>query len=89
MSVYAKLAEAREIVGPVIKTETADAGKYEYSYASLSSVLKAVDEACRKAIEDGGKDGGFVLMTGDQCGRDTPEENIFAFVEAAKRYGKY
>lgn len=46
MSVHAKLAKARSIVKPVIKSETADAGKYEYSYASLSSVLKAVDEAC-------------------------------------------
>jgi len=48
MSVHAKLAQARAIVKPVIKTETADAGKYEYSYASLSSVLKAVDEACNE-----------------------------------------
>jgi hypothetical protein len=46
MSVQAKLAQARAIVKPVVKSETADAGKYEYSYASLSSVLKAVDEAC-------------------------------------------
>ena len=49
MSVHAKLAQARAIVKPVIKSETADAGKYEYSYASLSSVLKAVDEACNTA----------------------------------------
>jgi hypothetical protein len=46
VSVHAKLAQARAIVKPIIKTETADAGKYEYSYASLSSVLRAVDEAC-------------------------------------------
>jgi uroporphyrinogen decarboxylase len=48
-----------------------------------------VMEACRQAIEDAGKGGGFLLMTGDQTGRDTPEENIFAFVEAAKQYGVY
>jgi uroporphyrinogen decarboxylase len=33
--------------------------------------------------------GGFVLSTGDQCGRDTPDENIFAMVEAAKEHGQY
>jgi len=48
MSVHAKLAQARAIVKPVVKSETADAGKYEYSYASLSSVLRAVDEACNE-----------------------------------------
>jgi uroporphyrinogen decarboxylase len=48
-----------------------------------------VDAACRQAIEDAGRDGGFILMTGDQTARDTPDENIFAFVEAARRYGQY
>jgi len=48
MTVHSKLAEARKIIKPVIKSETADAGKYEYSYASLSSVLRAVDEACNE-----------------------------------------
>ena len=43
----------------------------------------------KKAIDDAGEDGGFVLSTGDQCGRDTPEENIFAMIETAKNYGKY
>jgi len=28
-------------------------------------------------------------MTIDQCGRDTPDENIFAMVETAKKYGAY
>jgi hypothetical protein len=31
----------------------------------------------------------YGLSTGDQCGRDTPEENIFKLVEVAKTYGKY
>lgn len=42
-----------------------------------------------KAILSAGRNGGFVLSTGDQCGRDTPEKNIFAMVQAAKQYGKY
>lgn len=36
-----------------------------------------------------GGGGGFILSTGDQCGRETPEENIFAMVEAAREYGRY
>lgn len=45
--------------------------------------------AARKAIEDAGQNGGFILSTGDQCGRDTPDENLYAVVEAADRYGRY
>ena len=48
-----------------------------------------VKAACKKAIDDAAYNGGFILSTGDQCGRDTPEENIRAMVEVAKTYGKY
>ena len=41
------------------------------------------------AMRDGGIGGGFVLSTGDQCGRDTPDANLFAMVEAAKKFGAY
>jgi uroporphyrinogen-III decarboxylase len=36
-----------------------------------------------------GAGGGFLLSTGDQCGRDTPPENLFKLVEVATTYGKY
>jgi uroporphyrinogen decarboxylase len=42
-----------------------------------------------EAMRDAAYRGGFILSTGDQCGRDTPEENIWAVVNAAKQYGKY
>lgn len=45
--------------------------------------------ASRKAIMDAGADGGFILSTGDQCGRDTPPENIRAMLDAAERWGRY
>ena len=48
-----------------------------------------VAEACRRAIDAAAKNGRFILSTGDQLGRDTPDENIFAMVETAKTYGKY
>jgi len=43
----------------------------------------------KQAIREAGADGGFILSTGDQCGRDTPEANIRAMIEAAGRYGRY
>ncbi len=33
--------------------------------------------------------GRFILSTGDQCGRDTPDENLMAMVETARTYGRY
>ena len=48
-----------------------------------------VKRAARKAIEDAGAGGGFILSTGDQCPRDTPDENLFALVEAAEEFGTY
>jgi len=55
----------------------------------LTARPQEVEKACKKAIDDAGKNGGFILSTGDQCGRDTPDENIFAMVNAARKYGKY
>lgn len=48
-----------------------------------------VAAAARKAIDDAGAGGRFILSTGDQCGRDTPEENLMAMIETARTYGKY
>ena len=48
-----------------------------------------VRRASRKAIDDAAEGGGFILSTGDQCGRDTPDENILAMIEVARTYGAY
>jgi uroporphyrinogen decarboxylase len=42
-----------------------------------------------KAIRDAGVGGGFVLSTGDQCGRDTPDGNLLEMVAVAKEFGTY
>jgi hypothetical protein len=39
--------------------------------------------------DEPGAGGSFILSTGDQCGRDTPDANITAMVEAAERWGRY
>ncbi len=51
--------------------------------------VQDVINASKKAIDDAKEGGRFILSTGDQCGRDTPFENIFAMVETARTYGKY
>ena len=55
----------------------------------LRGTPQDVEDAARRAIDAAGAGGGFILSTGDQCGRDTPYENIFRLVEAAERYGRY
>ncbi len=45
--------------------------------------------ASRDAIDAAGKEGGFILSTGDQCGRDTPDENIQAMIDAVQFFGQY
>jgi len=55
----------------------------------LKGTSEDVFNASKSLIEDCKEGGGFILSTGDQCGRDTPEENIFAMVNAAEEFGKY
>jgi uroporphyrinogen decarboxylase len=55
----------------------------------LFGSVEDVVNASKKAIDDAAEGGNFVLSTGDQCGRDTPDENIRAMVQTARTYGKY
>lgn len=55
----------------------------------LKGSVEQVREAAKRAIDDAAEGGGFILSTGDQCGRDTPPENLFAMIETARKYGKY
>jgi uroporphyrinogen decarboxylase len=47
-----------------------------------------VARASRKAIDDAAEGGRFILSTGDQCGRDTPDANLEAMIETARTYGR-
>lgn len=55
----------------------------------LRGSVKDVRRESLKAIRAAGENGGFILSTGDQCGRDTPDENIHEMVRVAKEYGEY
>lgn len=80
------LKEAKEIVRG---TGLSLMGNLHTTEVMLSGTAEQVAAASRQAIDDAAEGGGFILSTGDQCGRDTPEENIFAMVETAKTYGRY
>lgn len=64
-------------------------GNLHTTSVMLHGTPEDVREASRQAIDAAGAGGGFILSTGDQCGRDTPLENIFAMVETARTYGRY
>lgn len=55
----------------------------------LHGTPEDVEKAAKWCIDVAAEGGGFILSTGDQCGRDTPEENIFKLVEVARTYGRY
>jgi hypothetical protein len=64
-------------------------GNLHTTAVMLRGSVNDVVAASKKAIDDAAEGGGFILSTGDQCGRDTPEENLFAMIETAETYGKY
>ena len=79
------LAEAKRLYGKKMSLM----GNLHTTEVMLNGSVDDVERAAKKAIDDAGKDGGFLLSTGDQCGRDTPEVNIFTLVKTAKTYGSY
>jgi len=64
-------------------------GNIHTTEVMLKGTPDDVRRACEEAIDAAAAGGGFILSTGDQCGRDTPFDNIHAMVETARRYGKY
>lgn len=64
-------------------------GNLHTTEVMLKGTPEDVRDASKRAIDDAAAGGGFILSTGDQCGRDTPDENIYAMIEVARIYGKY
>lgn len=64
-------------------------GNLHTTNVMLRGSVQDVIDASKRAIDDAAEGGGFILSTGDQCGRDTPDENIFAMIETARTYGRY
>ncbi len=79
------LAELKRLYGDKIVLK----GNLHTTDVMLYGSVDDVIAASKKAIDDAGEGGGFILSTGDQCGRDTPLENLHAMVDTARTYGKY
>jgi uroporphyrinogen decarboxylase len=79
------LAELKRLYGDKIVLK----GNLHTTEVMLMGSAEDVVKASKVAIDDAGAGGGFVLSTGDQCGRDTPDQNIRAMVETARTYGRY
>ena len=60
-----------------------------HTTAVMLADVETVEKAAIRCIEDAAEGGGYILDTGDECGRDTPPENIFKLVEVCEKYGKY
>jgi len=79
------LAEIKKLYGDKLVLK----GNLHTTDIMLRGTPDDVREAAKKAIDAAAEGGRFILSTGDQCGRDTPDENIFALIETAKTYGRY
>ncbi|MGE5529970.1 MAG: uroporphyrinogen decarboxylase family protein [Patescibacteria group bacterium] len=55
----------------------------------LTGTPDEVEAEVRRCLAQAAEGGGFILSTADQCGRDTPEENLRRFVDAGRKYGRY
>jgi len=79
------LAELKQAYGDRIVLK----GNLHTTEIMLRGTVADVVAASRKAIDDAAAGGRFILSTGDQCGRDTPDENLAAMIETARTYGRY
>ena len=64
-------------------------GNLHTTEAMLRGSVKDVRRESLKAIRAAGENGGFILSTGDQCGRDTPDANIREMAAVAREFGTY
>jgi uroporphyrinogen decarboxylase len=79
------LAELRRLHGDKIVLK----GNLHTTDVMLRGSAADVAAASREAIDAAAGGGRFILSTGDQCGRDTPDDNLHAMVETARTYGRY
>jgi len=64
-------------------------GNLHTTEVMLRGTPETVAAASRQAIDAAAEGGRFILSTGDQCGRDTRDENILAMIATARDYGHY
>ena len=79
------LAEVKRVHGQRL----AFMGNLHTTDVMLNGSVRDVKRESLKAILAAGQGGGFILSTGDPCGRETPDANVCALVETAREFGMY
>ena len=79
------LAEIKRLYGKKLTLK----GNLHTTRVMLHGTPEDVISASKCAIDAAADGGRFILSTGDQCGRDTPFENLYAMIETARTYGRY
>ncbi len=79
------LAEVKRAVGDRISLM----GNLHTTKTMLHGTLDDVEEAALETLTAAKAGGGFIMSTGDQCARDTPDESLFRLVEVTSREGRY
>jgi len=79
------LAELKRLYGDKLVLK----GNLHTTDVMLNGTTDDVVRAARQAIDDAAEGGRFILSTGDQCGRETPDENLRAMIDTARTYGRY
>ena len=79
-----KLSDAKQ----AFSTKVALAGGVSQK-TMLSGSASDVEAEALSAIKDAASGGGFILAPGSELTYATPEENVAAMVNAAKKYGQY
>ena len=64
-------------------------GNLHTTEVMLRGTAAEVEDACKAAIDAAAAGGGFILSTGDQTPRDTPDETIRIMQRVAETYGRY
>ncbi len=79
------LADLKRLYGDKIILK----GNLHTTDVMLNGSVDQVVAACKRCIDAAAAGGRFILSTGDQTPRDTPDANIRALVETARTYGRY
>jgi uroporphyrinogen decarboxylase len=79
------LADLKRLYGDKITLK----GNLHTTETMLRGSEQDVIDASKRAIDAAAEGGRFILSTGDQCGRDTPDANLHAMIETARTYGAY
>jgi hypothetical protein len=80
-----ELAEVKNEFGNILALK----GNIDPFFPLRDGTPEDIEKKVIGCIKTAGKDGGFILASGDGVLKETPFKNIFAMVEAAKKYGKY